>query len=229
MSTRDPRRRASTYRAEHEQPSAPGRPGAADGSGSADGPGALDGDQAPTPGGPPRATGQMATRGVWVDHLVDEAIRRGEFDDLPLAGKPIPGLGSVHDPDWWLKGLVRREHVSGDGVLPEALALRALDERLDARLDALAHEDRVRAVLVEFNARVVAARRQLTGGPPVVTPLRDVEEQVAAWRERRLPAAASVPQVPAAPRAPRRRWWRWGRATSGAGDGEPSQAPDVEG
>ena len=158
----------------------------------------------------------MATRGVWVDHLVDEAIRRGDFDDLPLAGKPIPGLGSVHDPDWWLKGLVRREHVSGDGVLPEALALRALDERLDARLDALAHEDRVRAVLVEFNARVVAARRQLTGGPPVVTPLRDVEQEVAAWQERRRSTVAPAPSLPA-PRAPRRRWWQRGGGRAAAG------------
>ena len=33
--------------------------------------------------------------------------------------------------------------------------------------------------------RVVDARRQLTGGPPVVTPTRDVEAEVEAWRERR--------------------------------------------
>ena len=40
----------------------------------------------------------------------------------------------------------------------------------------------MREVLVEFNARIVAARRQLMGGPPVVTPLRDVEREVSAWR-----------------------------------------------
>jgi hypothetical protein len=43
----------------------------------------------------------------------------------------------------------------------------------------------VRDLLESFNKRVVAARRQLQGGPPVITPLRDVEAEVSAWRERR--------------------------------------------
>jgi hypothetical protein len=149
----------------------------------------------------------MQTRASWVDHLIDEAIRRGDFDDLPLAGKPIPGLGSTHDPDWWLKGLVRREQLSGDGVLPEALALRAQDERMTGRLDELRSEERVRAVLVEFNARVVAARRQLAGGPPVLTPTRDVEAEVAAWQARRA-AAAAPPDESTGRRAARSRWRR---------------------
>ncbi|MBU4335744.1 MAG: DUF1992 domain-containing protein [Actinobacteria bacterium] len=213
MSTRDPRRRAASYRVEHpEADDGDACDGGARDGGARDG--EAGGDGARTPAGPPQATGRMETRGVWVDHLVDEAIRRGEFDDLPLAGKPIPGLGPVHDPDWWLKGLVRREHVGGDGVLPEALALRGLDERLDARLDGLRHEDRVRAVVQEFNDRVVAARRQLTGGPPVVTPLRDVEAEVAAWRDRRgWPGTGSAPGGSEGPqRAPRRPWWRRGRS-----------------
>ena len=46
-------------------------------------------------------------------------------------------------------------------------------------------EARVREAVTELNARIVEARRQLLGGPPVVTPLRDVEAEVAAWRARR--------------------------------------------
>jgi hypothetical protein len=42
----------------------------------------------------------------------------------------------------------------------------------------------VREILTDFNARIVEARRQLQGGPPVVTPTRDIEEEVARWRER---------------------------------------------
>jgi len=135
----------------------------------------------------------MESRSTWVEHIIDQAVRRGDFDDLPLAGKPIPGLG---DPDWWLKGLVRREGMTGEGLLPEGLLLRAEDERLDARLEALRHEAQVRAVLTEFNRRVVEARRQLAGGPPVVTPLRDVDAEVTAWRDRRATTSRSLAQVP---------------------------------
>jgi hypothetical protein len=129
-----------------------------------------------------RARHQVELRARWVDHLVDEAIERGEFDDLPLAGKPIPGLGTHHDPDWWIKQLVEREQITG--VLPEAVQLRKDDAALDDRLDREFSEARVREVLEEFNRRVVEARRQLLGGPPVVTPLRDVDAEVARWRQR---------------------------------------------
>ncbi|MGN6742149.1 MAG: DUF1992 domain-containing protein, partial [Amnibacterium sp.] len=53
------------------------------------------------------------------------------------------------------------------------------------RLDGLATEGAVREALEDFNRRVREARRQLLGGPPVVTPLRDEEDEVRAWRERR--------------------------------------------
>ncbi|MEG3614008.1 DUF1992 domain-containing protein [Isoptericola haloaureus] len=121
-------------------------------------------------------------RARWADTLVDQAIRRGEFDDLPLQGKPLPGIGGTHDPDWWLKNLVERDHITG--VLPAA-QLRRDDAELDTTLDREHDERCVRALLEDFNARVVDARRQLTGGPPVVTPTRDVEQEVARWRARR--------------------------------------------
>lgn len=56
---------------------------------------------------------------------------------------------------------------------------------MQTELDNEASEVGVRRILADFNARVVAARRQLSGGPPVITPTYDVEETVAAWRSRR--------------------------------------------
>ena len=70
-------------------------------------------------------------------------------------------------------------------MLPEALQLRNDDRDLDEVLDRLDSEKQVREHLESFNRRVVNARRQLQGGPPVITPLREVETEVAAWRERR--------------------------------------------
>lgn len=119
----------------------------------------------------------------WVDQQVRQAMARGEFDDLPGAGKPIRDLGSTHDPDWWVKKLIEREKITG--VLPPALQLRKDDAQLTDTLDKEWSEKAVREILVEFNRRVVEARRQLLGGPPVITKLRDVEAEVAAWRERR--------------------------------------------
>jgi hypothetical protein len=112
---------------------------------------------------------------------VQRAIERGDFDDLPGAGKPLPRLDD--DPNWWLKKLIERERITG--VLPEALQLRKDDAALDSELDRQSSERVVREMLETFNRRIVNARRQLQGGPPVITPTRDVEAEVAAWRERR--------------------------------------------
>lgn len=141
----------------------------------------------------------------WVDQQVRAAIARGEFDDLPLAGKPLPRSVYQRDPDWWVKQLIERERVTG--VLPPALALRREDAELDDLLDTTGSPERAREIVEEFNARVVEARRQLQGGPPVITPTRDVETELERWQERRR-ARAAAREVPEAPRP--RRWWRRG-------------------
>jgi hypothetical protein len=118
----------------------------------------------------------------WVDLQVRRAMERGEFDNLPGAGKPLD-LPDKHDPDWWVKKLIEREQITG--VLPPALALRKEDAELDATLDRESAERVVRELLEDFNKRVIEARRQLLGGPPVITRTRDVEAEVVAWRARR--------------------------------------------
>lgn len=146
-----------------------------------------------------------ADRAAVVETAIQQAMRRGDFDDLPGAGKPIPGLGESHDPDWWIRRKIEREQLTGLG--PPALRLRVENLELEHRLDELAREDDVREALEDFNRRVIEARRQLQGGPPVVTPTRDVEAEVAAWRERRDARAARKEETDASPRR-RRAWWR---------------------
>ena len=148
----------------------------------------------------------------WVDLQIRQAQERGAFDDLPGAGKPIEGLGTEHDPDWWLKKLVERERIA---VLPPSVSLRKEDAELDDRLDKLNVERDVRREVEDFNERVIRARYQLPEGPPLITMPRDVDATVDAWRERR--AVRPAPRAePAAPPA-RRRWWH--RRTGGRGDG----------
>jgi hypothetical protein len=125
----------------------------------------------------------MDLRAQYVETRIQQAIRNGEFDDLPGAGKPIEGLGDVHDPDWWIRRKIQRENLTGLG--PPALTLRTENRELDSRLDAITSEREVRETLDDFNRRVIEARRQLLGGPPVVTPVRDVDSEVERWRQRR--------------------------------------------
>jgi hypothetical protein len=129
-------------------------------------------------------------------------MERGDFDDLPGTGKPIADLGPRHDPDWWVKQLIEREQVTG--VLPPALQLRKDDAELDDALDRLTSEGHVRQELEAFNRRVVEARRQLQGGPPVITPTRDVDAEVERWRGRRR-ARSGAQQPPPAAEPTRRR------------------------
>lgn len=128
------------------------------------------------------ARSRVENQSSYVDQQLRVAMARGDFDDLPGAGKPIEGLGKTHDPDWWVKKLVEREQIS---VLPPALALRKEDADLGSELDRETSERVVRDLLEDFNRCVVEARRQLQGGPPVITKLRDVDAEVAAWRGRR--------------------------------------------
>ena len=143
------------------------------------------------------------------EYLIRDAMTQGKFDNLKYAGKPIPGLGEAFDPDWWVKGLIQRENISGLG--PKAILLRTEDAELDGRLDAQFTEKQVREIVTDFNARVVDARRQLQGGPPVITKTREVDAEVARWRERR---AARTPPTPPEPEPQRSRWQRlWHGAT----------------
>lgn len=125
----------------------------------------------------------MDQRAQFVEISIQQAMRRGDFEDLPGAGKPIRDLGGVHDPNWWIRQKIEREKLTGLG--PPALTLRTENAALDDTLDALGSETAVRELLQDFNSRVIEARRQLLGGPPVVTPTRDIDAEVARWRERR--------------------------------------------
>jgi hypothetical protein len=133
------------------------------------------------PVAPPIPT--AAERAAYVETAIQQAMRRGEFDDLPGAGKPLAGLTGRHDPDWWIRRKIETEQLTGLG--PPALTLRNEDAALDDRLDGMHHERDVRAAIDDFNLRVREARRQLLGGPPVVTQLRDPDQAVRAWAERR--------------------------------------------
>jgi hypothetical protein len=120
----------------------------------------------------------------WVDKQIREAEERGEFDNLPGAGKPLPDRNELYDEDWWLKQWIAREGIKGDTGLPTTLRLRREIENIQ---NAAAHkttEADVRDLVADLNNRIVLAIRGHADGPPV--PLRkvDADEVVRAWREQ---------------------------------------------
>jgi hypothetical protein len=154
---------------------------------------------------------RMEQRSLWVELQVRQAMARGDFENLPGAGKPLR-LPDRHDPDWWVKQLIERENIH---VAPPAIALRREDAELDDVIDREAREEGVRRVVDDFNRRVVEARRQLTGGPPVITKTRDPETEVEAWRARRRARVEAARRSARErqddqPRSRRRSWWRRG-------------------
>jgi len=74
---------------------------------------------------------------------------------------------------------------------------------MEQTLDRLPTEKSVREHIEDFNQRIIEARRQLLGGPPVITAVRDATAEVLAWQQRRASVAEAVPAQPA-----KRRWWQ---------------------
>lgn len=60
----------------------------------------------------PRAMGHHFE--LEVDRVIREAVERGEFDDLPGVGKPIPGAGERDDEMWWVRNWVTRQRDDGE-------------------------------------------------------------------------------------------------------------------
>jgi hypothetical protein len=129
----------------------------------------------------------------WAERQVREAIERGEFDNLPGAGQPIPGLNGRDDPDWWVKGLLEREQLPMP--LPTSLALRKEVIELPATLADVTDEQTARDIVEELNVRILHSHRHRVDGPPVVVRAVDVEATLAEWRRNRRRRAGPLDTV----------------------------------
>ncbi|MFD8549558.1 DUF1992 domain-containing protein [Streptomyces sp. NPDC059649] len=117
----------------------------------------------------------------WVDKQIREATERGDFADLPGAGKPLPHLDQPYDEMWWIKEKMQREHLS---YLPPSLVLRKdAEEALQAAANAPT-EAALRRILTAVNERIGAALRTPLEGPPLNLVPFDVDEQARKWREQ---------------------------------------------
>jgi len=116
----------------------------------------------------------------WVDKQIRDAERRGEFDRLPGAGKPLPAVTDTsYDELWWIKRKLAREGLS---VLPPALALRKEAEDALAAAYAAPSERLVRKIITDVNGKLRDMMFKPPPGPPLGLKPYDVEAVVAQWR-----------------------------------------------
>ncbi|WP_017587059.1 DnaJ family domain-containing protein [Nocardiopsis ganjiahuensis] len=109
----------------------------------------------------------------WIDTQVRQARERGEFDDLPGAGKPIPDIDRPYDENWWIKRKLRSENVS---MLPPTLRLRKEAEDTVAEARTAGTEKRVRDLLEGLNKKIREMNASVVPGPPLNLMPYDVDE-----------------------------------------------------
>ncbi|QRP50632.1 DUF1992 domain-containing protein [Amycolatopsis sp. FDAARGOS 1241] len=123
--------------------------------------------------------------GSWVDRQITAAQERGDFDDLPGAGKPLPPpTGRDAATDWALRR-AREGDVDVSSFLPPSLALPREIQDLPKKLATVRGEKRVREIVEDLNARIREAHRRPQQGPPLRAWPLDVDETVEQWRATR--------------------------------------------
>jgi hypothetical protein len=153
-----------------------------------------------------------------VERQIREAQERGDFDNLPGAGKPLSGLGGADDPDWWVRQMMQREGLDMADALPPVMALRKEGAGFPQSLLDLRTEESVRAVLEDYNRRVRLDRLRPAAGPfpPMLARTVDVDELTAQWlalraeqqAARRGPPGSAPPRTGAPNTQGSPPWWR---------------------
>ncbi len=52
------------------------------------------------------------------ERRIREAMERGDFDDLPGSGRPLPDAGTPYDEMWWVKRWMARERLREGSTPP---------------------------------------------------------------------------------------------------------------
>jgi DnaJ-like protein len=122
---------------------------------------------------------------TWVDWQIRQAQERGELDNLPGAGKPLPKRqgGTVE----WVVQKLREENHDTSALLPPSLAIPKEVAALPERLTRIRTEQEVREVVEDINKRILEVHRAPQIGPLLRMGPLDVNEVVEDWRATRKP------------------------------------------
>lgn len=120
---------------------------------------------------------------AWIDRQIRMAQERGELDNLPGAGKPLPKRqgGAVE----WVVQKLREENHETTALLPPSLAIPREVAALPTRLPKIPTEAKVREVVEDLNKRILDVHRNPQVGPPLRMGPLDVDEVLEKWRAAR--------------------------------------------
>lgn len=118
----------------------------------------------------------------WIDRQIREATGRGEFEDLPGTGKPIPDLDKPFDEMGWVRRKLKSEGLTYQ--TPSVALRNDAHEALEAASRA-GSEAEVRELIEGINGRIREANRTGIPGPSLMLRPLDVERVVREWREQR--------------------------------------------
>ncbi len=120
----------------------------------------------------------------WIDRQIREATERGEFDDLPGAGQPIPDLDKPVDELRWVRDKLRREGLTY--MAPSVALRKEANDAYEAALGAPSDAE-ARRILAAMNEKIRHANRVGIAGPPLMLVPHDVDRVI---RERRAARGA---------------------------------------
>lgn len=154
-----------------------------------------------------------------VEMRIREAQERGDFDNLPGAGKKLASIDRPYTEDWWVQSLIEREELDVIGATNPTMALRRERAQMRDTVRDVPREESVREIVDDYNRRVKLDRLRPATGPqmPPIAKTLDVETVLEQWRIDRVEVeeqerAAREEAAALAARAERERrenrWWR---------------------
>src|SRR5699024_3632488 len=139
-----------------------------------------------------------------VESAIEQAVRRGDFDDLPGAGEPLDPPAE-HDAHLWINHRIASGDIDREALLPVVVLRRKEYERREQTLAELPTERAARENAEDCTERVHRDRR----ANPFQTmraPAWDGDDAAQRWRELRAAAPPPAqPPEPAPQQEPRRR------------------------
>lgn len=117
-----------------------------------------------------------------VERRIQEAMERGEFDNLPGAGKPL----RIEEPPvlnsdlWWALKILKQAN-----FVPDEVRWRKQIDELRARMHGVRDEEELRQVVREMNELIEKLSGMGTNRIPMTWMKLDEEKAAAEWRRRR--------------------------------------------
>lgn len=153
----------------------------------------------------------MASNPMWYESAVERSIReaqeRGDFDNLPGKGKPLPNIDGPNDDLWWVRGYMAREKLDLEDALPTTLKLKKAVDRLSETVLKFRTEQEVRKYVDTLNREIKQAIL-LADGPAIALRTVDLDVELDRWRQSRNqavpPETGNVEDAPA--KSSSKRW-----------------------